>query len=152
MHSFRKTEVLDIPLTVAYQIAADIEKYHEFIHGMKPVDVLETGNDYIAVALSSPLLRGKVRMIAQFKKDKSIYFKQDNGPFRELSGHWIFDGDEKGVLVTFSMVMIHKNFVIDKTLRVLGSEFCERVIKDFKKQADQIIQQTGSQLPGETNY
>jgi len=80
-------------------------------------------------------------MTAQFKKDKSIYFKQDNGPFRELSGHWIFDGDEEGVSVTFFAVMNHKNFIINKTLRVLGSRLWEQTIKDFKKRAEKVIQQ-----------
>jgi len=142
MYTFERTEHLDAPLTAAYQVASDIEKYQEFIHGMKPVDVLTKGDDYITVALSSRLLGGKVQMTAQFKKDRSICFRQDSGPFKELSGHWIFDGNEEGVLVTFSTIISHKNFIIDKTLRVLGSELCERAIKDFKKQADQVIQQT----------
>jgi len=135
MYSFKKIEHLDVPLTVAYKIASGIEKYHEFIRGMKPVDVLTKGNDYLTVALSRRLLGGKVQITAQFKKDKSIYFKQDNGPFRELSGHWIFNENEEGVLVTFSMMMKHKNFIINKTLRVLGNRLCEQVIKDFKKRA-----------------
>jgi ribosome-associated toxin RatA of RatAB toxin-antitoxin module len=142
MYTFEKTEQLEIPLTIAYQVASGIENYHEFIYGMKPVDVLTKGNDYITVTFKSRLLGGSVQMTAQFKKDKSIHFIQADGPFKELSGHWIFDGNEEGVLVTFSTIISHKNFIIDKTLRVLGSEFCDRVIKDFKKQADQIIQQT----------
>jgi len=40
MYSFSKTKNMDIPLQAAYRVAADIEKYHEFIYGMKPVDVL----------------------------------------------------------------------------------------------------------------
>jgi len=141
MYSFSKTENIDIPLQAAYRVAADIEKYHEFIYGMKPVDVLTKGNDYISVTFNSRLLGGKVQMTAQFKKDKSIHFIQDDGPFKELSGHWIFDGDEEGVSVTFSAVMNHKNFIINKTLRVLGSRLCEQAIKDFKKRAEKVIQQ-----------
>ena len=141
MYSLSKTENMDIPLQAAYRVAADIEKYHEFIHGMKPVDVLTKGNDYMTVALSSRLLGGKVQMTAQFKKDKSIHFIQDDGPFKELSGHWIFDGDEEGVLVTFFAVMNHKNFIINKTLRVFGGRICEQAIKDFKKRAEKVIQQ-----------
>jgi ribosome-associated toxin RatA of RatAB toxin-antitoxin module len=142
MYTFEKTEQVEIPLTIAYQVASDIENYHEFIYGMKSVNVLTKGNDYITVTFKSRLLGGSVQMTAQFKKNRSIYFRQDHGSFRELSGHWIFDGNEKGVPVTFSTVMSHKNFIIDKALRVLGSELCERVMKDFKKQADQVIQQT----------
>ncbi len=132
MYSFSKTENLNIPLQAVYQVAADIEKYHEFIHGMKPVDVLTKGNDYITVTFNSRLLGGKIQMTAQFKKDRSIYFRQDDGPFRELSGHWIFDGNEEGVSVTFSAVMKHKNFIINKTLRVLGGRLCEQAIKTLK--------------------
>ncbi|MCD6396005.1 MAG: hypothetical protein J7L71_00560, partial [Spirochaetaceae bacterium] len=84
---------------------------------------------------------GKVQMTAQFEKNMSIHFIQDDGPFKELSGHWIFDGDEEGVLVTFSAVMNHKNFIINKTLRVLGSRLCEQAIKDFKKRAEKMNQQ-----------
>lgn len=142
MYSFERTEHLDIPLTVAYQGAADIEKYHEFIYGMKPVNVLTRGKDYITVTFKNRLLGGKVQMTAQFKKDRSICFRQDSGPFKELSGHWIFDGNEEGVLVTFSTIISHKNFIIDRTLRALGDELCERVMKDFKRQAEKIIQQT----------
>lgn len=141
MYSFSKTENMDIPLQAAYRVAADIEKYHEFIHGMKPVDVLTKGIDYMTVVLSSRLLGDKVQMTAQFKKDKSIHFIQDDGPFKELSGHWIFDGNEEGVSVTFFMMMKHKNFIINKTLRVLGGRLCKQVIKDFKKRAEKIIQQ-----------
>ena len=141
MYSFKKIEYLDVPLTVAYQIASGIEKYHEFIHGIKPVDVLTKGNDYITVTFNNRLLGGKVQMTAQFKKDRSIYFKQDNGPFRELSGHWIFNENEESVSVTFSAVMKHKNFIINKALQVLGNRLCEQIIKDFKKQAEKVIQQ-----------
>jgi len=139
MYSFRKTEVLDIPLTVAYQIAADIEKYHEFTHGMKSVDVLSKGNDHITVAFSSRLLRGRVQISAQLKRNKSIYFRQDNGPFKKFSGCWIFREDDGKVLVTFAMEMKHKNFTIDKILQVLGNKLCERIIKDFKKRAEGIV-------------
>ncbi len=141
MYSFERTEHLEIPLTVAYQVAFDIEKYHKFIHGMKPVDVLTKGNDYITVTFNSRLLGGRMQMTAQFKKDRSIYFRQDSGPFKELSGHWIFNVDKEGVLVTFSVMMNHKNFIINKTLQVLGSRLCEQAIKDFKKRAEKVIQQ-----------
>jgi len=140
MYRFKKIEHLDIPLTVAYQIASDIEKYHEFIHGMKPVDVLSKGDDFITVALSSRTLGGKVQMTAQFEKNMSIHFKQDKGPFNELSGYWNFNNNGEGVSVIFSMVMNHKSFVVNKVLQVLGSRLCNQVIKDFKKRVEEIAE------------
>jgi ribosome-associated toxin RatA of RatAB toxin-antitoxin module len=142
MYSFRKTEDLEIPLAVAYQVAADIEKYHEFIHGMKSVNVLSKGNDHITVAFSSRLLGGRVQMSAQSKRNKSIYFRQDNGPFKKFSGCWIFREDDGKLLVTFAMEMKHNNLIINKTLQALGDKLCERIIKDFKKRAEEIIQQS----------
>ncbi len=47
MYTFEKNEQLEIPLTIPYQVASDIENYHEFIYGMKSVNVLTKGNDYI---------------------------------------------------------------------------------------------------------
>ena len=140
MYSFSKTEYLNIPLTLSYQIASDIEKYHEFIHGMKPVDVLSKGDDFITVALSSRTLGGKVQMTAQFEKNMFIHFKQDKGPFKELSGYWNFNNNGEGVSVIFSMVMNHKNFIINKTLQILGDRLCNQVIKDFKKRAEKIAE------------
>ena len=153
MYTFRKTEQLKIPLTVGYQVAADIEKYHEFIHGMKAIDVLAKRDGYITAELNSHLLGGRVQMTALFKKNKSIHFRQDSGPFREFSGYWIFNEDNGKTFVSFSITMKHKNILTNKALQVLGNKLCEQIIKDFKKRAEEIIQQSviSHQLSAKTN-
>jgi ribosome-associated toxin RatA of RatAB toxin-antitoxin module len=153
MYTFKKIEHLDVPLTVAYQIASGIEKYHEFIHGMNPVHVLSKGEDFITVVLNSQTLGGKLQMTAQFEENMSIHFKQDKGPFKELSGHWHFSNDGEGVSVTFSMVMNHKRFLLNKALQLLGNKLCNQVIKDFKKQVEGIIKRSAinHQLSEKTN-
>ena len=92
-------------------------------------------------------------MSAQLKINESIYFKQDKGPFKKFSGCWIFRKDDEKVLVTFAMEMKHNNFIINKTLQVLGNKLCEQIIKDFKKRAEEIIQQSviSHQLSAKTN-
>ena len=127
-----------MPISTAYQVAADIEKYHEFIHGMKPVNILEKGDNYMIASVSSRLLGGKVQMVAQFEKNRSIHFKQDNGPFKEFFGHWIFNEDVRSASVEFAMMMKHKSFIINNALSVLGVNLCEKVIKDFRKRAEEV--------------
>jgi coenzyme Q-binding protein COQ10 len=83
-----KTGEIDAPVETVYQVVADVEKYPEFLPGVKRVVRLEDGGVEMTVGLG-PI---DVTWIskARFKPNESIDIDLIRGPFRQMDVRWEF--------------------------------------------------------------
>ena len=104
MHkAFELTKIVRAPIEVVYAVAAEVEKYPQFIAHIVVVQVIDkTGNEQqIKMVVRNGPVKQTVVSTAAYQKYKEISFRQLDGPFRDMHGEWLFAPVEGGTKVIF---------------------------------------------------
>ncbi len=77
------TKKIDVPLSIAYQIVAEVEHYPEFVPNVKSVEILAKNDDRMVAEMSfnSKLHNVQIQTLVTFHENQSIIIKQIYGLF-----------------------------------------------------------------------
>lgn len=92
MPHVEKSGEVEFPVEKIYQTVADVEKYPEFLPGIKKVEV---NGDLVKMTVNMGPATVSWTSKATYEPNKSISFKLVEGPFKQLDGKWEFAADGK---------------------------------------------------------
>jgi ribosome-associated toxin RatA of RatAB toxin-antitoxin module len=95
-----KTGEIDAPVETVYQVVADVERYPEFLPGVKRVARLEGGLVEMTVGLGPFDLTWTSR--ARLTPYESIAIDLVEGPFRRMDVRWEFASQGQGTRVRYT--------------------------------------------------
>lgn len=133
---------LNLPWTCEqlFDIAADIERYPEFLPGWKSVTVLRRSANFMQVKQSLGLGPINKSFISEATLDRSsaVNVVSKDGPFHHLNINWAFaEVDDDGCQVMLSIEYAMKRNLMEQMSRLFFQRLTEDVVERFRKRAQQ---------------
>ena len=132
-----------VPYSAAqmYALVKDVESYPAFLPWCNDAEVHIRGEDFIEASLE--LHRGRIskkfRTRNQFQENASLGIELVGGPFRHMSGGWVFEqlGDA-GCKVTLDLEFDFESRATDMIFGRFFEHTCNSLVDSFTKRAAQI--------------
>jgi len=124
-----------------FALVKDVESYPSFLPWCNDAEVHIRGDNFIEASLE--LHRGRIskrfRTRNQFVEGKSLDIELVGGPFRRLSGGWIFTqlGDA-GSKVTLELEFAFENRATDVIFGRFFEHTCNHLVDSFTRRAAEI--------------
>ena len=120
-----QTTILDAPVTRAYKIVSDVERYPEFLPGCQSVSILESVQEQILIRVDVSWSGFSNSFVTKNRSiiNERIQMDLSAGPFNRLDGVWSFSPiGESG-----SRVGLELNYEL-KGIAKLGKQVLERAV------------------------
>ena len=120
-----QTTILDAPVTRAYKIVSDVERYPEFLPGCQCVSILESVQEQILIRVDVSWSGFSDSFVTKNRSilNERIQMDLSAGPFNSLDGVWSFSPiGESG-----SRVGLELNYEL-KGIAKLGKQVLERAV------------------------
>ena len=120
-----QTTILDAPVTRAYKIVSDVERYPEFLPGCQSVSILESVQEQILIRVDVSWSGFSDSFVTKNRSilNERIQMDLSAGPFNSLDGVWSFSPiGESG-----SRVGLELNYEL-KGIAKLGKQVLERAV------------------------
>jgi ribosome-associated toxin RatA of RatAB toxin-antitoxin module len=120
-----QTTILDAPVTRAYKIVSDVERYPEFLPGCQGVSILESVQEQILIRVDVSWSGFSDSFVTKNRSiiNERIQMDLSEGPFNSLDGVWSFSPiGESG-----SRVGLELNYEL-KGIAKLGKQVLERAV------------------------
>ena len=120
-----RTAILDAPVTRAYKIVSDVERYPEFLPGCERVTILEPVHEQILIRVDVSWSGFSDSFVTKNRSiiNETIQMDLSAGPFNSLNGVWSFSPiGESG-----SRVGLELNYEL-KGIAKLGKQVLERAV------------------------
>ena len=120
-----QTTILDAPVTRAYKIVSDVERYPEFLPGCQSVSILESVQEQILIRVDVSWSGFSDSFVTKNRSiiNERIQIDLSAGPFNSLDGVWSFSPiGESG-----SRVGLELNYEL-KGIAKLGKQVLERAV------------------------
>ena len=120
-----QTTILDAPVTRAYKIVSDVERYPEFLPGCQSVSILESVQEQILIRVDVSWSGFSNSFVTKNRSiiNERIQMDLSAGPFNSLDGVWSFSPiGESG-----SRVGLELNYEL-KGIAKLGKQVLERAV------------------------
>jgi len=120
-----RTAILDAPVTRAYKIVSDVERYPEFLPGCERVTILESVHEQILIKVDVSWSGFSDSFVTKNRSiiNETIQMDLSAGPFNSLNGVWSFSPiGESG-----SRVGLELNYEL-KGIAKLGKQVLERAV------------------------
>ncbi|TAK32093.1 MAG: hypothetical protein EPO21_15825 [Chloroflexota bacterium] len=130
-------QVVDAPQHVAYQLAADVSRYPEFLSGLEGARV---HGDLVEMTARVGPLSLTWTCKATFEPCNTITTTLCQGPFRSLTGRWSFTPHGGKTKVTLELRVepaVGPRFIERLVAKAMESQV-EKSIKAFRKRIDQL--------------
>ncbi|MDZ7260860.1 MAG: hypothetical protein ONB05_01895 [candidate division KSB1 bacterium] len=90
--SFQLQKTIAVPLPVAYQVVAEVEKYPEFIPQVKRVELISEDGPckIVSMTIQEGAFNAHLTSQATYKENESISVEQLEGPIKSLKMEWHF--------------------------------------------------------------
>jgi coenzyme Q-binding protein COQ10 len=124
-----------VPYTadLMYAVVADVERYPDFVPGVKALHVAGRSRDGEREMLSARMTAGFRNFSESYtsrvtldRQARTIDVVQTEGPFRRLENHWRFTPQDAGCKVDFSITFEFRNPVLNM---VAGAAFGRMMLK-----------------------
>ena len=134
------TQVVNIPVEKAYKLAAEVEKYPQFISNVKSVQVLseDDHSKTVEIIFHHPLLSVRHVGYATFEPNRRIEIQQIEGLVKNMSIIWEFKPLNSKTRVTLRM-FFETNSRFFGILTKRGVEkITKEILQDFIREAGKI--------------
>ncbi|MBI5934809.1 MAG: SRPBCC family protein [Chloroflexi bacterium] len=99
MPHVEKSGEVEFPVEKIYQTVADVEKYPEFLPGIKSVEV---NGELVKMTVNMGPATVSWTSKAAYEPNKSISFNLVEGPFKRLDGKWEFTAEGSKTKIKYS--------------------------------------------------
>ena len=117
-----------------YSLVNDIEAYPEFLPWCTASDILEKDNNSLTASISISIGRIKQSFTTRntMQTDSAITMRLIEGPFKELTGRWLFHDDpDGGCTVSLDMQFEFKSKIIKHTLGAAFHKIADSLVDAF---------------------
>ena len=137
MHEISREALTACPPGQVFDLVAAVEEYPQFLRGCAGA-VVHRQNEHEALAsldLKGGVFRQRLTTLNRMQRPRRLEMNLSDGPFRHLSGEWLFEPVGSGCRVS---IRIHFEFASRAQGLLLARSFealCDRLVHDFLKRA-----------------
>jgi len=120
-----------------YRLVADVERYPEFLPWCVGARIRKrTQTEIIAdLMIGYKMVRECFTSKVRLSPPDRIDVRYEEGPFRYLNNHWVFEPAEGGCTIDFYVDFEFKSRVLQKIVSVIFNEAVRRMVGAFEARA-----------------
>ena len=141
MHHISKSAIVPYSSEKIFNLVNNIADYPLFLNWCNASKIIsQTDNEIIAsVSVNQSVFKQSFTTINTLEKNKKIKMNLKEGPFKELSGTWIFTAfDENASKVELDLSFSFSNKLVDLTLAPIFSHIASSQLDAFVQRAKQV--------------
>ena len=141
MTTIHKTATVPYSAQQMYKLVNDIKAYPEFLSWCSESRVISPGENALSASLT--MQAGKIKQSFTTQNTmvpgKEIHVKLIKGPFKHLTGHWLFEDKPNNMcLITLDMSFEYKNSLLKMALSTVFTKIVDSLVDSFTKRAKQL--------------
>ncbi len=121
-----------------FDLVADIERYPEFLPWCVAARVRKREGDLIVADLVIGFKMFRERFTSRVRLDRPgqrIDVAYEEGPFRYLNNHWVFEDHPQGCAIDFYVDFEFHSRILQKVIETLFGEAVRRMVSAFEARA-----------------
>jgi ribosome-associated toxin RatA of RatAB toxin-antitoxin module len=139
MHNIHKSAIVLHPAQKMFQLVDSVENYPQFLPWCGSTQIIERDNDktIASIEISYKGLRQTFTTENTKKQNQEMIIKLINGPFKSLSGQWIFKNlDKDSCQIELKLEYEFSNVILEKLISPVFNMIANTFIDEFIKEAN----------------
>lgn len=123
-----------------YQLVADIEKYPQFLPWCVALRIKSREHNLLLadMMIGFKMIREKFTSRVTLTPGQRVDVAYEDGPFKYLNNHWIFDPHEDGCEIDFYVDFEFKSKILQKVMGAVFNEAVQLMVNAFEKRAKKL--------------
>jgi len=142
MPTHAEKRYLPYPPDQLYDLVADVEKYPKFLPWCLAARIKRREGSvfYADLVVGFKMIREKFTSRVTLTSGKRVDVSYQDGPFKYLNNHWIFEPAEDGnTNIDFFVDFEFKSPFLQRIMGALFNEAVRRMVAAFEKRAEQLF-------------
>ncbi len=120
-----------------FDLVADVDRYPEFLPWCIATRVRgQDGKEMVAdMVIGFKMFRESFTSRVTLNRPEKIDVTYENGPFKYLENHWIFESSDGGCVIDFSVNFEFKSRLLEKAIGAVFQEAVHRMVGAFETRA-----------------
>jgi ribosome-associated toxin RatA of RatAB toxin-antitoxin module len=139
MHNIHKSAIVLHPAEKMFQLVDSVENYPQFLPWCGSTQIIERDNDktIASIEINYKGIRQTFTTENTKKQNQEMIIKLIDGPFKSLSGQWIFKNlDKDSCHIELKLEYEFSNIILEKLISPVFNMIANTFIDEFIKEAN----------------
>ena len=139
MHNIHKSAIVLHPAQKMFQLVDSVENYPRFLPWCGSTQIIERDNDQTiaSIEINYKGIRQTFTTENTKKQNKEMMIKLIDGPFKSLSGEWMFKNlDKDSCQIELKLEYEFSNVILEKLISPVFNMIANTFIDEFIKEAN----------------
>jgi ribosome-associated toxin RatA of RatAB toxin-antitoxin module len=139
MHNIHKSAIVLHPAQKMFQLVDSVENYPQFLPWCGSTQIIERDNDktIASIEINYKGIRQTFTTENTKKQNQEMIIKLIDGPFKSLSGEWIFKNlDKDSCQIELKLEYEFSNVILEKLISPVFNMIANTFIDEFIKEAN----------------
>lgn len=139
MHNIHKSAIVLHPAQKIFQLVDSVENYPQFLPWCGSTQIIERDNDktIASIEINYKGLRQTFTTENTKKQNQEMIIKLIDGPFKSLSGEWMFKNlDKDSCQIELKLEYEFSNVILEKLISPVFNMIANTFIDEFIKEAN----------------
>ena len=139
MHNIHKSAIVLHPAQKMFQLVDSVENYPQFLPWCGSTQIIERDNDktIASIEINYKGIRQTFTTENTKKQNQEMIIKLINGPFKSLSGQWMFKNlDKDSCQIELKLEYEFSNVILEKLISPVFNMIANTFIDEFIKEAN----------------
>ena len=139
MHNIHKSAIILHPAQKMFQLVDSVENYPQFLPWCGSTQIIERDNDktIASIEINYKGIRQTFTTENTKKQNQEMIIKLIDGPFKSLSGEWMFKNlDKDSCQIELKLEYEFSNVILEKLISPLFNMIANTFIDEFIKEAN----------------
>ena len=139
MHNIHKSAIVLHPAQKMFQLVDSVENYPQFLPWCGSTQIIERDNDktIASIEINYKGIRQTFTTENTKKQNQEMIIKLIDGPFKSLSGEWIFKNlDKDSCQIELKLKYKFSNIILEKLISPVFNMIANTFIDEFIKEAN----------------
>ena len=139
MHNIHKSAIVLHPAQKMFQLVDSVENYPQFLPWCGSTQIIERDNDktIASIEINYKGVRQTFTTENTKKQNQEMIIKLIDGPFKSLSGEWIFKNlDKDSCQIELKLEYEFSNVILEKLISPVFNMIANTFIDEFIKEAN----------------
>jgi len=139
MHNIHKSAIVIHPAEKMFQLVDSVENYPQFLPWCGSTQIIERNNDktIASIEINYKGIRQTFTTENTKRQNQEMIIKLIDGPFKSLSGQWIFKNlDKDSCQIELKLEYEFSNVILEKLISPVFNMIANTFIDEFIKEAN----------------
>ena len=139
MHNIHKSAIVIHPAEKMFQLVDSVENYPQFLPWCGSTQIIERNNDktIASIEINYKGIRQTFTTENTKRQNQEMIIKLIDGPFKSLSGQWIFKNlDKDSCQIELKLEYEFSNIILEKLISPVFNMIANTFIDEFIKEAN----------------